>query len=63
MKKGGVDVIITAMRQHASVADVQQNGCRALMNLASNAENKVTLRERSEKSISLKSSFANVLRI
>ena len=41
-KQGGVDVIVTAMKQHASVAAVQEYGCWALRNLAENAENSVT---------------------
>ncbi len=38
-----MDVIVTAMKQHASVAAVQEHGCGALRNLAVNAENKVTI--------------------
>ena len=38
-----MDVIVTAMKQHASVADVQQHGCGALNNLALNEESQVTI--------------------
>ena len=43
-EQGGVDAILSAMKEHASVAAVQEAGCRALRNLAGvNAENQVTL--------------------
>ena len=43
-KQGGADVILTAMKQHASVAAVQEYGCLALYELnLENAENKVTI--------------------
>ena len=45
-KQGGVDAVLTAMRSHASVAAVQECGCRALRNLAvNNAENQVPAAE------------------
>ena len=44
-KQGGVDAVLTAMRSHASVAAVQECGCRALMNLAMNDENGVPAAE------------------
>ena len=37
-----MDVIVTAMKQHASVAAVQEDGCRALGSLAMNTENMET---------------------
>ena len=39
-----MDVILTAMKQHESVAEVQASGCAALGMLAwDNAENQVTI--------------------
>ena len=38
-----MDVILTAMKRHASVAAVQVNACAALFNVAANAENQVTI--------------------
>ena len=40
-----MDAVLTAMRSHASVAAVQENGCLALANLAINAENEVPAAE------------------
>ena len=42
-EKGGVDVILTAMKMHESVAAVQTYGCGALASLAANAGNQVTI--------------------
>ena len=44
-EQGGVDAVLTAMRSHASVEAVQVCGCRALWNLAGNAENQVPAAE------------------
>ena len=39
-----MDVILTAMKAHESVAAMQQDGCQALIKLAlNNAENKVAI--------------------
>ena len=36
---GGIDVILEAMKAHLTIAEVQEDGCRALGNLASNNDN------------------------
>ena len=34
---GGIEVIISAMKGHSGHEDIQENGCRALVYLASNS--------------------------
>lgn len=42
-REGGVGALMTAMKQHVESADVQEFGCGALLKLACNDENKVTI--------------------
>jgi hypothetical protein len=38
---GAVEAVVAALRAHPSSAAVQEKGCRALRNLAANANNQV----------------------
>ena len=40
---GGIDAVIKDMRQHPEDAKVQEKGCKALANLAVNADNRVKI--------------------
>merc|ERR1719488_45267 len=42
-KEGGVPLILQAMKDYATHAGVQENACRALTNLAVNADNKILI--------------------
>ena len=42
---GGIDAILMAMQRHVSNADVQENGCGALMNLSVNGNNQALIAE------------------
>jgi hypothetical protein len=39
--KGGIELILQAMKLHPNHADVQEQGCGALLNLAVNSELKI----------------------
>ena len=43
IEEGGIGTILSAMKTHSSNADVQENGCLALMILAYNVNSKVAI--------------------
>ena len=48
---GGITTILSAMKTHSSNANVQEHGCGALQNLASNENNRVTISDAGGKAV------------
>jgi len=40
---GGISVVVSAMKAHSGHVGIQDSGCRALANLAANADNTIAI--------------------